>query len=395
MKLEYINNNPLNGIVYDFDKINKLYKSLSCPKNVYNPCHIPFDKTKWNIIMSDRSRGKTTNILLWGMCLYWLYDIGMCYIRSSSGMITVGNVGRLFNTIKEWKYVEKITEGEYNDIIYKTNRHEWYLVRYNEDGDIEKEDIRPFCMALSTDQNEKYKSTLATTNDFIIYDEFIERVYSPSMFLSLVDLIKTIGRDRQSLIICALSNTIDKYSPFFQEWDISDVVEEMTMGERVVTSTTFGTPFFIEIIGEKIGKEKEKATVVNRLYYGFKNPKLASITGVATWAMYNYPHTPEKFKIIEKNHYISYNEKLINLEICESTDNRLFINCHFATKTYVDSVIYSADFSTDINHRYLLGHTKKDLWLWSLYKKNLFTFANNSVGSLVEKYYDMCKKGLR
>lgn len=396
MKIEYINNNPLDGIVYDFSKVRKLYKSLGCPKNVYNPCHIPYERAKWEIILSDRSRGKTTNILLFGMCLYWLYGTGICYIRNSERMITQGNIGRLFNTITNFGYVKKITGGEYNSIIYKSIKHEWFFVEYNEDGDIIKEDNTPFCIALSIDQNERYKSTLVTTNDFIIYDEFIERVYYPQMFISLIDLIKTIGRDRQSLVINAVSNTIDKFSPFMNEWGISDVIEDMEMGDTCVTSSPFGTQIFIEIVGEKVGFEKVKQTKVNQLYYGFKNPKLASVTGTATWAMYNYPHTPKDFKIIQRNHYIEYNDKLINLEICQTEDGVVFINVHPATQKYEDSVIYSLEFHTEPNYRYMKGFTAIDKYIWQdKFKKNLFTYSDNSVGSLVEKFSDNCEKGVR
>jgi hypothetical protein len=317
MKIEYLNDNKLDGIKYDFDMIRKTYTKLKCPKKVYNPNHIPYESSKWNIILSDRSRGKTTNILLFGLCMFWLYKNGICYIRNNKTMITQGNVGRLFNTIIEWGYVEKLTNGEFDGIIYKSIKHEWYFVKYDADGEIEKEDTKPCCIALSIDQNERYKSNLVTTYDFIVYDEFIERVYTPSLFISLVDLLKTIGRDRQSMVINALSNTVDLYSPFFSEFGISDVVEQMTMGDSVNTLSPFGTNIFVEILGEKKGKDKINHTKVNQMYYGFKNPKLASVTGTATWAMYNYPHTPKDFTIIKKNHYIHFMGKLINLEICQ------------------------------------------------------------------------------
>lgn len=391
MKVEFINDNKLDGIKYDFDLIRKDYTKLKCPKKVYNPNHIPYESNKWNIILSDRSRGKTTNILLFGLCMFWRYRNGLLYIRNDKSMITQGNVGRLFNTVIEWGYVEKLTGGEYDGIIYKSMKHEWYFVKYDSDGEIEKEDNKPCCIALSIDQNERYKSNLVTTYDFVVYDEFIERVYTPSLFISLVDLLKTIGRDRQSMVINALSNTVDLYSPFFSEFGISDVVETMNMGDRIDTLSPFGTHIFVEILGEKKGNEKIKHTKVNQMYYGFKNPKLASVTGTATWAMYNYPHTPEKLTIIKKNHYIHFMGKLINMELCQDDNGVVFVNCHIATKTYDDSIIYSLDFHTEPNYRYKKGFTKIDDYIWDKYEKNLFTYSNNSVGSMVEKYLDGCK----
>lgn len=395
MKIDYINNNKLDGIQYDFDLVRKIYQKLKCPKKVYNPLHIPYDTCKWSIILSDRSRGKTTNILLFGLCLFWLYRNGICYIRNSKTMITQGNIGKLFNTIIEWGYIEKLTNGEYNSITYKSIKHEWYFVYYNEEGEIEKEDNIPCCMALSIDQNERYKSTLVTTYDFIIYDEFIERIYTPSLFINLIDLLKTIGRDRQSMIINALSNTVDLFSPFFSEFGISDNVESMLMGDRITALSPFGTKIYVEIIGEKTGIEKVKHTKVNQMYYGFKNPKLASVTGTATWSMFNYPHTPKDFTIISKNRYVYFMGKLINIEICDDKKGNIFINCHLANTTYDDSIIYSLDFNTDRNHRYKTGHTKIDKYIWEKYERNLFTYANNSIGSLIDKYLVTCKNDKR
>jgi hypothetical protein len=83
--------------------------------------------------------------------------------------------------------------------------------------------------------------------------------------------------------------------------------------------------------------------------------------------------------------------KYINLEICQDENGQTFVNCHIATKIYDDSIIYTLDFHKELNYRYKKGHTKIDAFLWDKYDKNLFTYANNSVGSLVEKYLESCK----
>jgi hypothetical protein len=248
---------------------------------------------------------------------------------------------------------------------------------------------------LSIDKNEQYKSVLETKNDFIIFDEFIERFYYPNQFVLFCDLCKTIIRQRSSAIICLSANTIDLQSPWFNELQIREKIETMGQGDQETITTPKGTRVYMEILGKKTFKANKKQQLFNRLYYGFDNPKLASITGSDTWAMYNYPHTPDKFKIIDKRHYLEYNDKLINLEICESVEGRIFINCHPATNTYDDSIIYSLSFSTDINDRYMFGFTKRDHLIWDKYDANLFTFSDNTVGSLIDKYVEICRKGVK
>lgn len=384
MKIEYINDNPLDGINYDFDLIRKEYKKLGCPKNVYSPLHLPFEKAKWFVTLSERSRGKTTNLLLLGMCFYKLYGTGICYLRSSEHMI-VPKVSRdMFSNIISWGYVEKLTDGKYNTVIYKSRR--WFYARINEEGEIEEKDLEPFCIMLAIEKNEDYKSVLETKNDFIIFDEFIERTYYQLNFVMLCDLIKTIGRDRKSPLIFLAANTIDYNSPYFSELEIRERVQKMLQGDSDLITTPRGTKVYVEILGKKVAKANKKQKELNKLYYGFSNPKLASITGDTTWAIDNYPHPPKKFKTIERRRYIYYNDKYIALDICQTEDGIIFINCHFATNTYEDSIIYSLDFHADINHRYGFGNSKKDKWLFKKYEENLFTYADNSLGSMVEKY---------
>ena len=81
MKKEYINGNPLNGVIYDFKFLRKEYQKLKCPPEVYNPCALPFETCKWFVILSERARGKTTNLLLFGLLIFWHYHTGICYLR--------------------------------------------------------------------------------------------------------------------------------------------------------------------------------------------------------------------------------------------------------------------------------------------------------------------------
>jgi hypothetical protein len=393
MKIEYINGDPLNGIVYDFNFLRNEFRRLKCPKDVYNPSHLPFETCKWFITLSERARGKTTNLLLFGMLIFWHYGTGICYVRSNEAMIMPKASKDLFSNIVSWGYIEKISKGKYNNVFYKSRR--WYFSHVNEDGEVDAVCDNAFCIMLSIDKNEQYKSVLETKNDFIIFDEFIERFYYPNQFVLFCDLCKTIIRQRSSAIICLSANTIDLQSPWFNELQIREKIETMGQGDQETITTPKGTRVYMEILGKKTFKANKKQQLFNRLYYGFDNPKLASITGSDTWAMYNYPHTPDKFKIIDKRHYLEYNDKLINLEICESIEGRIFINCHPATNTYDDSIIYSLDFSTDMNDRYMFGFTKRDRLIWDKYDANLFTFSDNTVGSLIDKYVEICRKGVK
>ena len=391
MNVEYIDGKEKNGIKYDYDLIRKEYRKLKVPKEYYTPLHLPLESVKWLISMSERARGKTTNVLLLGMIFNKLYGTEIQYIRSREDMITPKISHNLFGVIIENGYVEKITDGEYNTVVYKSRR--WYYAYFDEEKqEITKQAHDHFCTMLSIDKNEMYKSSYsAPTGDFIIFDEFIERYYYPQQFVMFLDLLSTIIRSRKSASIFLLSNTIDKNSPYFSEFEIRDAIDDLAQGEHRLVTTPKGTRVFVEIIGKRAKTASKHQKEINSLYYGFQNSKLASITGESAWAVDTYPHTPVDFNVVTKNHYLEYNTKLVNLEICiDPVYERPFVNCHYATKTYDDSVIYTLDFNLDKRYRYKLGVSKLDRYIWDLYARNLFTYADNSVGSLIERYYELC-----
>lgn len=396
MKVEYIDNKPQNGIKYDYGFLRKVFRGLKIPKDVYDPTHLPFEHAKWFLTMSERSRGKTTNLLLFGLCIWWYYHTPLCYIRSRESMIMPKVSKDLFSGITMWGYIEKLTDGEYNGLLYKSRR--WFLCYRNEDGIIEKQQEDACCLMLSIDKNEDYKSVLVTNSDFLLFDEFIEHAYYPNQFILLCDLIKTIARDRQSVMICLASNTIDNTSPYFYELEIAEQVENMTQGESTTITTERGTSVFVEILGKKPPKSNKRQRLLNKLYYGFSDPKLVSITGDATWSMDNYPHTPNKYEVIQRKRYVRFKDKLIAMDLCASEDGVLFIHFHLATRTYPDSIIYSLNTDNlDYNNRYGLGFTKEDKKLFKDFKdRGLFRYANNTIGTYIDAYYkeyDAKKKG--
>ena len=149
MEFKYYNGDKLKGRIYDWNIVRKEYKKLGCPKGVYNPLKIPIETSKWNVLLSERSTGKTTNLLLFGMVWAWHYNGIMGYIRKSDSMITKKGLESLFSTILEWDYVPKITGGRWNSIFYYASK--FYYCNVDEDGNITEKASTPFmrCFALN------------------------------------------------------------------------------------------------------------------------------------------------------------------------------------------------------------------------------------------------------
>lgn len=390
---KYINNNKEMGLEYDYGAVMKEIKRLHLyPKrtksDVWNPSHLPFNNAKWFVLMSLRSKGKTTNFLIMGLIMNKLYGTVTQYIVQTEPLLAPKNTKGLYNVIIENDYISKITEGRWSSIVLKARR--WYYCNYDESGKISEMCENYVCIMSSVDKQESYKSVLNEPfGDLIIYDEFIRKYYMPNEFIEFSQLFSTIRRIRQSPIIIMLSNTVNLYSPYFNELEISDQVRNMQTGDKQIITSSGGTNVYVEIIDPALSQSRIKS---DRMFFGFKNPLLGAITGSATWAINNYQHIirDENASTISRNHYILYNNKYVNLELVKS-DIGLVIYCHWATKTYDDSIIYTLGDIRRPLDRYKIGYTKLDKIIWTCYKNNKFYYGTNDVGAFVESYINDCK----
>ena len=158
MKLEYIDNNIEMGVKYDYALIKKTIKKLGLyPKgnkkkgeetDVWNPLHVPFDKAKWFVFMSLRSKGKTTNFLILGLIMNKLYGTVTQYVTQTEPQLFPKNTKGLYNVIISNDYVRKITEGRWSSIVLKARR--WYYCNYDESGKISEMSKDYFCIMVSS-----------------------------------------------------------------------------------------------------------------------------------------------------------------------------------------------------------------------------------------------------
>ena len=106
-----------------YNKAIKLFKSLKTPSNKLNVLTdiLPYERS-WNVIGGVRGSGKTTNMLLWGMCLNEEEGVVIQHIRQRDRQLEPKAVKDLFQTVIENHYIEKITKGKYNNIFYRGRR---------------------------------------------------------------------------------------------------------------------------------------------------------------------------------------------------------------------------------------------------------------------------------
>lgn len=392
MKREYIDNDVNNGIKYDFKKIFKRYKELNVPKE-FNIIPYYNMSARWNVFMSERSNGKTTNVLLLGMIMNDEYGTTIEYIRMRESMIAPKNSKNIFDTIIQHDYISKITKGTWNSVTYNSKR--WYYCNRDENGEIIEKCNTHFMSMLSIDRQEDYKSSYnAPYGDWIVLDEFIGTYTPINAFIEFNQLVKTIIRERQSAYITLLANTINTEHIFFEELEIMEQTRLLERGEKQLLQSERGTYVNVVIFNSLISEKKER-NIVNKLYFGWRNPLMSGITGSDTWSISNYQHEPNltDIKVIASNIYILHNNILIRLELRKSSEIPIYVHCYRANKIKDDSIIFTLGDILDNRYVYGLGHNKLHKMIWNLYKRNLFFYRTNMVGNLVNDFYTNVKKG--
>ena len=371
------------------EKAIKEYRKLGVPDGLFDPTECPLNIAKYFTIVTERASGKTTNVLLYGLVCNKLFGTVVQYIRQTEQMLAPKNARSLMETIIYNGYVEKLTGGKYNNMIYKSRR--WYYCKYEDDVLVETAKD-PCIQCLSVDNSELYKSTMnQPAGDLVIFDEVCSRRHLPDEFILFCDILSTIIRSRtEGITIWMLGNTIDRYDYYFDELEIADYMKYIQIGESMLVKTSKGTPIYIEVFSPKKRTMKEK---VNRIFFGFKNTKLNAITG-EDWLIIPYQHidrTDER-ELIDRSHFIVYENNLIQLDIVNSEKYGVHIIAHKSTNQDFEGVYYTTDHLKDIRYRFRYGFSPVDRMIWTLYDRKKFFYATNSDAAIVQKYVNVADK---
>ena len=154
-----------------------------------------------------------------------------------------------------------------------------------------------------------------------------------------------------------------------------------------------GTRLYIELIGLKPSRIRQE---VNTLYFGFKNPKLASIQGGVSWAFDNVPHihTADTDIYLYRGLHLEINDQRLRVEFVATEDRGLVANVVPERRRPLpqDALLLSLGEITDVQMVYGFGeHLPVCRRFWQLYKQYKVYYADNETGSLVTEYVKQCR----
>lgn len=376
---------------WNWKDIRREWNKLKMPKDkAYDIFHMPLEYNKrcgYYMLLSKRGVGKSTSIVLLSLILFKLYGCQLQYIRESEEMLKPKNAQELMRVILECGYIEILTEGRWNYATYYANK--WTYARIDEDGKIVEKTNLHFAYTLSIDQSFVYKSNLNAPNGNITcFDEFIGKRYAQNSFVYYLDILSTIIRKRSGVLNFMLSNNIDEFSEYFEEFEIYDQIREMKSGECDIVTTPGGTRVYVE----KINVHDKNAARLNVEYFGFKNPRLYAITGAGEWnvALCKHYDLDDEIELLDRTHYIKMGCNLVNIELCRSGKYGYICRIHKATRVHDDSIIYTMDMIEDKRYRKGKGYSRVDAFIWGLLRSDLWHYATNSQKNFVDKYVSIC-----
>jgi len=356
----------------------------------YSLKKIKKEKAVYNVIIGERSNGKTYAVLLEGLKTYIEGGGQLAYVRRWKEDIIGKRASGIFNAINENGEVEKLTNGEYTGVYYYSGK--FYLCNYK-NGKVVYSDEQCLGYVFALSDNEHNKSVSYSKIETIIFDEFLtNQLYLQDEFVLFMNTVSTIVRQRTNVVIYMLGNTVNKFCPYFQEMGLNHVFK---MKQGSIDVYKYGDSKLTVAVEYCASTQSKKE---NNFYFAFDNPKLEMITGGA-WELNIYPHAPMKFKPkdVQFIYFIMFNDNIYQCEIVSIKDVT-FTFIHIKTTEIQNEnkdLIYTLDYVPKMNYNRNIYKPinklqKRVLWY---FETDRVYFQNNEVGDSISNYLKICKRG--
>lgn len=348
-------------------------------------------QARYNVIVGERSSGKTFACLLHGLEIYCRTGKQMAYVRRWQDDFAGKRGQTVFDAIVSAGHVKRLTQGAWTGIYYYGGR--WFLCRYD-DKQKRFMDERPFCYGFALTQMEHDKSTSYPDITTVVFDEFLTRDrYLTDEFIIWQNTLSTIVRDRSDVTIFMMGNTVNRYSPYFHEMGLTHI-KDMTPG--TIDTYYYGSDedplkVAVEFTGSRQGKASD-------VYFAFDNPRLDMITGSGSvWEMAIYPHCPQRYTPSQVIfvYFIRFDRELLQADVVRTQDS-FFTFIHRKTTPIKDEdqdLIFSPEWDSRPNHRRRISapFDKLGKLIYSHYLMDQVYYQDNEVGEIIRNYLQWSK----
>ena len=352
----------------------------------------------YNVIISERSDGKTYAVLHYALKLYFKTGEQLAIVRRwSEDFIGATSMRTCYNSLEcngdGENAISELSGGYFTKIVYYAGMY--YLAYDDGDGNVIRSDkIVAYAFALNTMEHSKSAAFPHVTT--ILFDEFMSRdKYLADEFVLFQNTLSTIIRKRDNVKIFMCANTVNKYGcPYFNEMGLTHV-KNMKIGDIDVYQ--YGENGKLRVAVEFSGGHNKKGKPSD-VYFAFNNPRLQMITGQGNvWEMNIYPHCPVEYapKDVLFVFIVIFDGETIQGNVIVK-DGLRFIFFHRKTTPIKDEdrdLIYSPDYDARPNHRrniFIRQFPVEDK-IAELFRSHKVFYADNEVGEIIRNYLEWCR----
>lgn len=202
-------------------------------KKYYSIAKIKSVQADYKMLLGGRNIGKSyatkEDVVIECIKNDWQFT----YLRRWDRDIKGTYVVNYFNDLN-FKKIEEETGVHYSNIYFWQGK----IYLCNIDDNDKAVDKLHIGYAHSLSQNERYKSQMFPRVAFTIFEEFItDQLYIADEPTILQEYASTIYRERQACIYM-IGNTISKLCPYFNEWNLGNVLSMKTHDISIFENTT-------------------------------------------------------------------------------------------------------------------------------------------------------------
>lgn len=351
----------------------------------------------YNVIIGQRSNGKTFSVLTYMLREYLLHGKRSIMIRRKKSEINAYKLQEIFTSIIEANDDIKQALGDttYNRVYYF--RRHFYLAYEDEMGNIKKEK-NPFLRVVAIEEGYDNKGARSFVCSIVMFDEFLtNEFYLPDEFVKFMNILSTFcDRYEPKPKIFLLGNTVNKYCPYFLEMGLKNVRIQKQGTIDYYLCENGKTSVALEYC-DKI--ENDDLDKMNELLFGFNNQKMGMITN-GVWEIGRiYPRIPDFYeKDVKGRFFIEFDSQRLMCSVVKSKDNDYFLAVQKKTteiKNPDKDLVFRGEDSIKKNIRKNLLRCS-DLGRFYAIIKTLITtekvvFQDNDTGETFDNYLKWCK----
>jgi hypothetical protein len=353
----------------------------------YNLKGIMAKNATYNIIIGERSNGKTYSILKYGIEKFIENGGQLAIIRRWKEDITGRRASDIFTALITDGTVKKLSKGEYEGVHYYAGK--FYLCTYdnNRKALFNDNDCFAYCFALS--DTEHNKSISYPNIQTIFFDEFLTKhLYLNDEFILFMNTVSTIVRQRDTVKIFMAGNTVNKFCPYFQEMGLKHITK---MAQGDIDVYKYGDSRLIVAVEycNSINKSKK-----SNFYFAFDNPKLQMIT-TGKWELDLFPHIPCKYKKrdIVFDFFIVFDDNIIHGEIIQLKEDIILYFHEKTTPIKENSIVFTLEENTSMYYNksiYKPNFAAGSKIIWLLEHGKTF-YQNNDIGNTIANYLKLVR----